>query len=80
MTLQGFKVELGPTRDQVGRLAQHAGLHRVVFNHGLAHVKAVMGQRAAEKTYGIGDAELTPAVGWSAPALEKYWRATHGRA
>jgi len=80
VTLQGFKVELGPTRDQVGRLAQHAGLHRVVFNHGLAHVKAVMGQRAAEKTYGIGDAELTPAVGWSAPALEKYWRATHGRA
>jgi len=59
---------------------QHAGLHRVVFNHCLARVKAVMGQRAAERTYGISDDDLTPAVGWSAPALEKYWRATHREA
>jgi putative transposase len=77
VTLQGFRVELAPTPVQADRLAQHAGLHRVVFNHCLAHVKAVLGQRAAEKTYGIPDDELTPAVGWSAPALEKYWRATH---
>ena len=80
MTLQGFRVELAPDAAQGSRLAQHAGLHRVVFNHCLAHVKAVMGQRAAERTYGIPDHELTPTVGWSAPALEKYWRATHRQA
>lgn len=80
MTLQGFRVELAPTPAQAQRLAQHAGLHRVVFNHCLARVKAVLGQRAAERTYGLTDDELTPTVGWSAPALERYWRATHGEA
>ncbi|GMA25064.1 transposase [Luteimicrobium album] len=80
MTLQGFRVELAPDAAQGSRLAQHAGLHRVVFNHCLAHVVAVMGQRAAERTYGLRDDELTPAMGWSAPALEKYWRATHRQA
>ncbi|WP_425953731.1 IS607 family element RNA-guided endonuclease TnpB [Xylanimonas sp. McL0601] len=79
MTLQGFRVELAPMPAQADRLAQHAGLHRVVFNHCLAHVQAVMGQRAAERTYGIADDQLTPAVGWSAPALEKYWRQTHAQ-
>lgn len=77
MTLQGFRVELAPTPAQRERLAQHAGLHRVVFNHALAHVKAVAAQRAAERTYGIDEGVLTPAAGWSAPALERYWRATH---
>jgi putative transposase len=48
-----------------------------VFIHCLAHVKAVMSQRAAERTYGIPDEQLTPTVGWSAPALERFWRATH---
>lgn len=77
MTLQGFRVELAPTGEQRARLAQHAGLHRVVFNHALARVKAVMDQRAAERSYGVAEADLTPAVGWSAPALESYWRSTH---
>lgn len=77
MTLQGFRVELAPTPAQRVRLAQHAGLHRVVFNDGLAHVKATMDQRAAERTYGVDDVDLTPATGWSAPALERHWRATH---
>lgn len=80
MTLQGFRVELAPTPVQVGRLAQHAGLHRVVFNHCLAHVKAVMGQRAAERTYGIASDGLTALQGWSGPSLERYWRATHAGA
>ncbi|QFU97715.1 Putative transposase in snaA-snaB intergenic region [Luteimicrobium xylanilyticum] len=79
MTLQGFRVELAPNPVQADRLAQHAGLHRVVFNHCLAHVKAVMGQRAAERTYGLAEGELTPAASWSAPELEKYWRRTHAQ-
>jgi putative transposase len=63
VTLQGFRVELAPILEQRQCLAQHTGLHRVVFNHELAHVKAVMDQRGAERTYGIGDDDLTMAPG-----------------
>ncbi|WP_093180728.1 RNA-guided endonuclease TnpB family protein [Sanguibacter gelidistatuariae] len=76
MTLQGFRLELAPTPEQAGRLSAHEGLHRVVFNHCLARVKAVMDQRAAERSYGIVDADLTPVQSWSGPGLEKYWRET----
>jgi putative transposase len=73
---QGFRVELRPTAGQRQRLGQHAGLSRVVENFCLELVKAALDQRNAEKTYGVPDAELTP-VAWSAPALEKAWRAVH---
>ncbi|MBM0227307.1 transposase [Micromonospora sp. ATA51] len=73
---QGFRVELDPTVQQCARLAQHAGLSRVVENFCLALVKAALDQRNAERTYGIGEERLTP-VPWSAPALEKAWRAAH---
>lgn len=39
----------------------------------LALVKAVVDQRAAERSYGIPEAELTPVLGWSLPALRKVW-------
>jgi putative transposase len=39
----------------------------------LALVKAVMDQRAAERSYGIAEDQLTPVVGWSLPALRKVW-------
>ena len=39
----------------------------------LALVKAVTDQRAAERSYGIAEAELTPVLGWSLPALRKVW-------
>jgi putative transposase len=39
----------------------------------LALVKAVTDQRAAERSYGIAEPELTPAMGWSLPALRKVW-------
>ena len=39
----------------------------------LARVKAVMDQRAAERTYNIPDEGLTEPVGWSLPALRKAW-------
>jgi putative transposase len=32
-----------------------------------------MAQREAERSYGLTDAELTPSVGWSLPALRKAW-------
>jgi putative transposase len=44
-----------------------------VFNHMLAHVKAVADQRAAERSYGLAEEQLAPAQGWSLPALPKTW-------
>jgi putative transposase len=41
----------------------------------LALVKAVMDQRAAERSYGIGEDLLTPTLGWSLPALRREWNA-----
>lgn len=78
MTTQGFLIELDP-RGFETRLAQHAGLQRVVYNSCLSAVKANLGQRAAERTYGISGEDLTPVLGWSAPALEKYWRSVRDR-
>ncbi|MGH3861049.1 RNA-guided endonuclease InsQ/TnpB family protein [Actinokineospora sp.] len=76
MSRQGFRVELAPTEEQRIRLGQHAGLSRLVENFALETVKAALDQRAAEKTYGIPEGELT-LVPWSAPALESAWRAAH---
>ncbi|MER6007694.1 RNA-guided endonuclease TnpB family protein [Nonomuraea angiospora] len=73
---QGYRVELAPTLQQRARLGRHAGLSRVVENFCLEKVKAALAQREAEKTYGVPDAALTP-VPWSAPALERLWRAEH---
>jgi putative transposase len=41
----------------------------------LGHARAVLEQRAAERTYGIAEAELTPVLGWSLPALRREWNA-----
>jgi putative transposase len=59
-------------------LRSHAGAARVGFNWGLAHVKAVLGQREAEATYGISTQDLTPAVSWSLYCLGKEWNAAKG--
>ena len=47
----------------------------MAFNWGLARVKAVMDQRAAETTYGIAGDDLTPAISWSLYGLRKDWNA-----
>jgi putative transposase len=38
-------------------------------------VKAVMDQRAAERSYGIAEVDLIPTLGWSLPALRRVWNA-----
>jgi len=50
-----------------------AAAARVAFNWGLAHVKAVMGQREAEATYGISKEDLPPLISWSLYSLGKDW-------
>ena len=73
MTLCAYRFALDPTPAQERALRSHAGAARVAFNWGLARVKAVMGQRAAEATYGITGGDLTPAISWSLYSLRKDW-------
>jgi putative transposase len=73
---QGFRVELAPDEDQAALMGRHCGLSRVVENFCLETVQKKKAQQEAEKTYGIPKGELTK-VPWSAPALEKEWRAAH---
>src|SRR5882757_8242140 len=70
---QAYRFALDATPAQSRALASHAGAARFAHNHMLALVKAVLDQRAAERTYGLADDELTPSLGWSLPALRKTW-------
>jgi putative transposase len=54
-------------------LRSHCGAQRYAFNWGLARVKANLGQREAEKSYGLPTDDLTPALSWSAWSLRKTW-------
>jgi putative transposase len=60
-----FVFTLDPTRAQAQQLLSHAGAARLAFNHHLGRVKANLDQRAAERTYGLGDGQLTPVLSWS---------------
>ena len=71
--VQAYRFALDPTPVQVRALASHAGAARFAHNHMLSLVKSVMDQRVAERSYGIDEQALTPAVGWSLPALRKVW-------
>jgi putative transposase len=73
---QGLRYELWPSPDQVVLMGRHCGLSRVVENFCLETVRATWSQRTAEQSYGITGDDLTK-VPWSAPALEKEWRAAH---
>ncbi|MBM0227194.1 IS607 family element RNA-guided endonuclease TnpB [Micromonospora sp. ATA51] len=72
-TVQAYRYALDLTASQERALLAHAGAARVAHNWALARVKAVMDQRAAERSYGIDEADLTPVVGWSLPALRRAW-------
>jgi putative transposase len=71
LTLQAYRFALDPTPNQDRLLRSHCGAVRVAFNWGLGRVKAVMGQREAEATYGVSQEDLTPCVSWSLYSLRK---------
>lgn len=71
--VQAYRFALDPSAAELRVLESHCGAARFAFNHMLAHVKAVLDQRAAEKSYGILGDELTGSQGWSLPALRKTW-------
>ncbi|WP_406043855.1 IS607 family element RNA-guided endonuclease TnpB [Micromonospora sp. NBC_00898] len=72
-TIQAYRFALDLTPAQERAVLAHAGAARVAHNWALARVKAVMDQRAAERTYGVPDDQLTPSLGWTLPALRKAW-------
>lgn len=61
---QGYRYALDLTPSQERACRSHAGAARKAHNTMLALVKAVMGQRAAERTYGIGHG-MPPSRPWS---------------
>ena len=60
-----FRFTLDVNAEQHHRLLAHAGASRLAFNHHLARVKANLNQRVAEKSYGVDEENLTPALSWS---------------
>ncbi|MFG3690656.1 IS607 family element RNA-guided endonuclease TnpB [Micromonospora sp. NPDC047740] len=71
--IQAYRFALDLTPSQERAVLAHAGAARVAYNWALARVKAVMDQRAAERSYGVPDELLTPTVGWSLAKLRKAW-------
>jgi putative transposase len=71
--IQAYQYALDPTAEQSDALRSHCGGQRFAFNWGLAQIKATLGQREAERSYGLPDDQLTPAVSWSAYSLRRAW-------
>ncbi|MFU8872832.1 IS607 family element RNA-guided endonuclease TnpB [Micromonospora sp. SL4-19] len=72
-TIQAYRFALDLTPGQERAVLAHAGAARVAHNWALARVKAVMDQRAAERTYGIPDNQLTESISWTLAGLRKAW-------
>ena len=66
-TAQAYRFALDPSPDQVRGLESHCGAARFAFNHMLGVVKTNLDQRAAERSYGVADQDLTPARGSCRP-------------
>ncbi len=60
-----LRFTLDVNAEQHGWLLAHAGAFRLAFNHQLGRVRTNLDQRAAERTYGVPEAELTPSLSWS---------------
>jgi putative transposase len=54
-------------------MRSHAGAKNFAYNTMLGLVQANLAQRAAERTYGIADPELTGSLGWSMMSLRREW-------
>lgn len=61
-----FKYALDLNQAQEQDAFSFVGARRYTFNHHLGRVKANLSQREAERSYGITDDLLTPALSWSA--------------
>lgn len=73
--IRAYLFALDPTEDQVDEFRSHCGAARFTYNWCLAQVKANWGQRTAEETYGIPEADRTPWVGTSQFDFVNAWNA-----
>lgn len=73
--IQAYRFALDPDEAQTAALSSHCGGQRKAFNWGLGRVKASLDQRAAERSYGVPEDQLTPSVNWSAYSLRNDWNA-----
>ena len=78
VVVQAYRFALDPTASQIRDLHRHAGAARFAFNWALAAVQANIGQRAAERSYGVAEEQLTPMLGWTLPALRRAWNRAKG--
>ncbi|GAA4263663.1 IS607 family element RNA-guided endonuclease TnpB [Dactylosporangium darangshiense] len=72
-SIQAYKFALDPSDAQVLGLRRNTGAARFAYNHMLRRISAVQAQRAAEASYGVPEADLTPWQGWSLPDLRRTW-------
>ena len=79
-TIQAYRFALDLNPGQERAVKAHVGAARVAHNWALARVKAVMDQRAAERSYGVPDELLTPSLPWSLAGLRKAWNAAKAEA
>jgi IS605 OrfB family transposase len=77
--MQAYRFALDPTPSQVRDLHRHAGAARFAYNWAVAAVTANLGQRDAERSYGVAAQGLTPALGWNLPALRRAFNAVKPR-
>ena len=68
--LQAYRFALDPTRAQARNLERHAA--RFAYKP-LAAVRANIGQRSAERSYGLGGEDLTAVLEWNLPAPRRPW-------
>nr|WP_271212335.1 IS607 family element RNA-guided endonuclease TnpB [Rhodococcus wratislaviensis]GLK38787.1 putative transposase [Rhodococcus wratislaviensis] len=73
VVIRAFVYVLDPTQVQVEAMRSHCGAQRFAYNWALSQVKANLDQRAAERSYDVPDAEVTPSMSWSAYSLRKHW-------
>lgn len=76
--VRAYRYALDPTPSQDAALRSHCGGQRFAYNWGLARVKANVGQRDAERSYGLDADQLTPPLNWSAYSLRKHWNQAKG--
>ena len=60
-----LRFTLDPNREQHQRLLAHADAARLAYNHHIGRVRATLGQRAAERSYGVAESDLTAPLSWS---------------
>jgi IS605 OrfB family transposase len=77
-SVQAYRFALDLTPAQERAVQAHCGAARFAHNWALSRVKAVLDQRAAERSYGIPDELLTDPVSWTLPALRRAWNAAKG--